>query len=174
MEWRQAARRQAASAHQGQADARDDPRGSTLRLYLDTSALLKLYLDEADSELVRHHRATATAAATSLVTLVEARAGLARRRRASEIPPADYRNAVAELIEDWERYVKIGVSEALVKQAAQLAEKHRLRGYDAIHLASALLLADEIGGDVVFASWDDDLDVAAAREGLPLLRPRRR
>lgn len=81
---------------------------------------------------------------------------------------------MAELIEDWERYVKIGVSEALVKQAAQLAEKHRLRGYDAIHLASALLLADEIGGDVVFASWDDDLDVAAAREGLPLLRPRRR
>jgi predicted nucleic acid-binding protein len=108
-----------------------------------------------------------------LVTLVEARAGLARRRRASEIPPADYRNAVAELTEDWDRYVKIGVSEMLVKHAADLAERHRLRGYDAIHLGSALLLADEIG-DVVFASWDDDLDAAAAREGLPVLRPRRR
>jgi len=113
-------------------------------------------------------------AATSLVTLVEARAGLARRRRASEIPPADYRHAVAELTDDWERYVKIEVSATLVTHAAQLAERHRLRGYDAIHLASAMLLGDQVGGEIVFASWDDELDAAAAREGFRLLRARRR
>jgi len=136
--------------------------------------MLKLYLAETGSDLVREHRSATTVAATSLVTLVEARAGLARRRRAAEIPPTDYRRVVAELAEDWERYVKIAVSDTLVKHAAQLAERHRLRGYDAIHLASALLLADQTGGDVIFASWDDDLDAAAAREGFSLLRARRR
>ena len=136
--------------------------------------MLKLYVAETGSELVREHRGSATLAATSLVTLVEARAGLARRRRALEIPPSDYRHAVAELTEDWERYMKIGVTDALIKHAAQLAERHRLRGYDAIHLASARLFADRMGGEVIFASWDDDLDAAAAREGLSLLRARRR
>jgi uncharacterized protein len=173
VERRQTARRPPAGAHQRQADARDHSRGSPLRLYLDTSALLKLYLAETGSELVREHRGTASVAATSLVTLVEARAGLARRRRASEILPREYRHAVGELTEDWDRYVKIGISDGLVKHAAQLAERHRLRGYDAIHLASAMLLTDQTNGDVLFASWDDDLDAAAAREGFPLLRSRR-
>ena len=58
--------------------------------------MLKLYLAESGSDLVRTQREVASRAATSLVTLVEARAALARRRRASEIPPNDYHHAVAE------------------------------------------------------------------------------
>jgi len=70
--------------------------------------------------------------------------------------------------------VRLEVSESLVRRAADLAETHRLRGYDAIHLASALLLADRLGGETAFGSWDDALDTAAAREGFLLLRERRR
>lgn len=66
------------------------------------------------------------------------------------------------------------MSEPLIHQAAELAERHRLRGYDALHLASALLLAGRLGEEMAFASWDDDLDAAAARQGLTLIRSRRR
>jgi hypothetical protein len=58
--------------------------------------------------------------------------------------------------------------------AARLAEVHRLRAYDAVHLASAVILARRPGGETLFVSWDDQLDAAAAREGLRLVRRRRR
>lgn len=70
--------------------------------------------------------------------------------------------------------MRIEVTEDLLRDAASLAETHRLRAYDAVHLASAKLVRGRLGGDTTFASWDDDLDTAAAREGFTLLRSRRR
>jgi len=115
-----------------------------------------------------------TSIATSLVTLVEMRAALARRRHQGDVSPAQHRLALDSLADDWERVVHIGVSERLVIQAARLAEAHRLRAYDAIHLASGLLFAERRVDETLFGSWDDALDAAAAREGLRLLRARRR
>ncbi len=171
---RETARGEAAGADQGRADPRDRSRGPALRLYLDTSALLKLYIDEEGADLVRARRTEADTVATSLITLVEARAALARRRHAGHSSPAQHRRALDELTDDWDRYVRLEVSESLVSRAAALAETHRLRGYDAVHLASALLLTDRLGGETAFGSWDDALDAAAAREGLRLFRERRR
>lgn len=121
---------------------------------------------------MRERREEVTSGATSLVTLVETRAALVRRRHHGDVSAAHYRNALDSLTEDWERVVRIDVNERLVNRAAHLAEVHRLRGYDAIQLASGLLFAERLGEDTLFASWDDALDAAAAREGLPLLRAR--
>jgi uncharacterized protein len=68
--------------------------------------------------------------------------------------------------------VRVDVTDRLVHEAADLAETHRLRAYDALHLASALALRRQMDGPPMFASWDDDLDATARREGLPLLRAR--
>jgi predicted nucleic acid-binding protein len=106
-----------------------------------------------------------------MVTLVETRAALARRRHHADLSAPHHRAALTAFGDDWERLARIEVSESLVARAADLAEGHRLRGYDAIHLASALYFAERFGGDdTVFGSWDDALDRAAAREGLRLLR----
>lgn len=75
------------------------------------------------------------------------------------------------LDEDWERYLRIEVNEALLRTAAGVAETYRLRAYDAIHLASARTLRDHRGEPIAFASWDRDLDAAASRDGFRLLRP---
>ena len=56
----------------------------------------------------------------------------------------------------------IGVDEALARAAGQLAERHALRGYDAVHLASALAIGDPT---LIVASWDRDLGTAAGVEG---------
>jgi hypothetical protein len=55
-------------------------------------------------------------------------------------------------------------------EAARLGVGHLLKAYDAVHLASAVLLRARLGTDVRLSSWDDELDRAAAREDFQLLR----
>lgn len=170
MEWRQAARLVEACEAQRTSDLGDDARGSPLILYLDTSALLKIYFDEEGAPLVRGSVQGSSAVTSSLIAFVETRAAFARRRRSGELKPDDHRRLTHEFEADWAQYVKIGVTDSLVLNAARLAEVHRLRAYDAIHLASVLALGAQVGEAPTFACWDRALNAAAAREGLPLLR----
>ncbi len=72
---------------------------------------------------------------------------------------------VSELDRDWPTYDRIDVTEGLVRHAGVLAERHALRGYDAIQLAAALSL-EKAGANVEFMSFDVHLNQAASREGL--------
>jgi len=76
-----------------------------------------------------------------------------------------HRRLVDELESDWPRYVRLDVSERLIREAAALADQHPLRAADAIHLASAMSARRQFGGGMLFACWDDGLSAAAAREG---------
>jgi predicted nucleic acid-binding protein len=135
-------------------------------LYLDTSVLVKLYVAEPGSRQVRAEIDRWPTVATSVIAYVEARAALARRHRERVLSKTVYRQCIRQLEADWERYLRVEVSEPLVKSAAGIAEMHRLRAYDAIHLASALGLRERLRGDVGFASWDVALEAAARRSGL--------
>jgi predicted nucleic acid-binding protein len=138
-------------------------------LYLDTSALVKLYVAEPGSRRVRAMVDHWAVIATSGLAYVEARAAFARRRREGGLERAVYRQCVARLEEDWERYLRVEVSETLIKSAARIAEMHRLRAYDAVHLASALALRTRLGASMGFASWDALLEAAATRAGLQVV-----
>ena len=137
-----------------------------MRLYLDTSALVKLYVDEPGTPLVRKRVAEAQLVATATLAYVEARAAFARRYRERSFSGAEYRRIVRDLDRDWGHYLLLEVTEPLIREAAALAETHRLRAYDAVHLASARVLKRRLGATVLFASWDTDLESAAGREGL--------
>jgi predicted nucleic acid-binding protein len=147
-----------------------------VNLYLDTSALVKLYVDEEGASICRQAVTDAQLVATSVMAYVEARAALARRRRERALSPSTHRGVVRALDQDWGRYLRIEAGEALIHEAGSLAERHRLRGYDAIHLASAVLLKQRLAEPVVFSSWDVALETAARRVGLELLpgRPHER
>lgn len=139
-------------------------------LYLDTSSLVKLYVEEPGAEVVRGLVERAEIVAASVVAYAEARAALARRRRERSLPPAAQRRARAALDADWPRILALDVSSALSRSAGDLAERLRLRGFDAIHLASYLAVAREFPGeDVVFSSADLALERAAKR-----VRPQQR
>ncbi len=140
-----------------------------MRLYLDTSALVKLHVEEEGSALVREAVARAEVIATSRVAYVEARAAFARRRHTRELDAQDYRRIVRDLDGDWDHYLRIDVTEPLIRTAARLAERHHLRAYDAIHLASVCVVRDRLADPVVFACWDAQLETAARREGLEAL-----
>jgi len=142
-------------------------------LYLDTSSLVKLYVEEPGSEGVRGLLETAEIVATSVLAYPEARAALARRRRERSLTPASHRAARAALDADWPRLLSLEVAEPLARQAGDLAERHRLRGFDALHLASYLTIATEFRGEEVRFSSADKALSRAARGATPSVRRRR-
>lgn len=134
---------------------------------------MKIYIEEAGSVLVRSAINEARLAATSLVAYVEARAAFARRRRLGDLSAAEHRRIVADFESDWARYWVVPATETLIREAADLADRYPLRGYDAVHLAAARLVAGERSETVTVATWDGELEYAATREGLASLRARR-
>lgn len=139
-----------------------------MTLYLDTSALVKLYVQEEGSSLVREEVEKASLVATCAIAYVEARSAFARRRREGRLPPGDHRRVIRDLDADWEHYFLLDVTASLIRQAAKIAEVHRLRAYDAVHLASAALFKERLAGPAHFLCWDDDLTAAAALEGFEI------
>jgi uncharacterized protein len=140
-------------------------------LYLDTSSLVKLYVEESGSDGVRAQVDRATVVATSLIAYPEARAALARRRRERVLARAAHAAATRNLDADWPSYFAVIVTAALCRDAGQLAERYALRGYDSVHLASYLEVAREAGAaDSEFSSADDRLNIAAGRAVRALAR----
>ncbi|MDP9121340.1 MAG: type II toxin-antitoxin system VapC family toxin [Acidobacteriota bacterium] len=134
-------------------------------LYLDTSSLIKLYVEEAGSRAVRELVAGATLAATSVVAYPEARSALARLHREGWLAAVDHERVRADFDRDWRGLLSLPLREPLWRQAGDLAERHGLRGFDSIHLASYLsLLASPQGVRVEFSSFDDRLNRAARLE----------
>jgi predicted nucleic acid-binding protein len=138
-----------------------------LILYLDTSALVKLYAEEEGTETVERAVEEAEAVAASVVAYAEARAAIARKLREGVFSRENRDDAVEALDEDWVTFEKPEVTDALVLDAGDLAEEHALRGFDALHLASALLVreayAEQGDGEteVVFLCFDSSLTRAA-------------
>ena len=94
-------------------------------VYLDTSALVKLYVAEEDGrELVRRVVEESERVATSTVAYAEVRAGLARRQREEIFTAEDLRRAVSDLDEDWPAYDRLNVSDSVSYLAGELAERH--------------------------------------------------
>lgn len=141
-----------------------------MRLYLDTSALLKLYVQENGTTLVRGVIENARLGATSAITYVEARAAFARRSRDGDISLSDFRSVVRQFHDEWPNYVHVHVTDSLIMTAGDAAEKYHLRAYDALHLASALTLKECLSAPVIFACWDSRLESVARRAGLESIR----
>jgi predicted nucleic acid-binding protein len=138
-------------------------------LYLDTSSLLKYYVDEDHSGDVRGWIEGAAMLATSRVTLVEAAAALSRRHLGGSLTREQCRSACADLEADWPLYIAVELYE---ERAAEVAWRHLLRGFDAVQLAAALTVRRGAGLEALaFSSFDAELNVAARAEGLTVLEP---
>jgi uncharacterized protein len=140
-----------------------------LTLYLDTSSLVKLYVTEPDSELVRSLVDSAAVVATSSIAYTETRAALARRRREGALRPADFTAAKRAFEADWPNYLAVEVTSGLCRYAGDLAERYRLRAYDSVHLAAYAEVARHAGpAETRFSSFDKALTRAARSLGRTL------
>lgn len=137
-------------------------------LYLETSDLVKLYVRESGSEEVEKSAQDADIVATSVVAYPEARAAFARKWREKGIQENDHRLLKKALEKDWHHNFIIYLTEDVAWLAGDLAEKYGLRGFDAIHLASAMTIKKAVSAPVIFSSADTRLNKAAVEEGLTL------
>ncbi|MBW1737754.1 MAG: type II toxin-antitoxin system VapC family toxin [Deltaproteobacteria bacterium] len=135
-------------------------------VYLDTSSLVKLYVEEDESSKVDVLVKSSEVTATSLVAYAEARAAFARRFREKVFTSDEYNRLKEFFDKDWSRYLILSVTGDMIRLAGDLAEKYALRGFDSIHLASALTLRQELSSPIVFSCFDDNLQKASEREDL--------
>ncbi len=105
--------------------------------------------------------ATAHPATSSVLSYPEGRAALAAARRSGRLSAVGHSRAIEDFETLQSELSLIGVDARLAREAGQLAEKLALRGYDAVHLASALAT----GELTTLVSWDQDLRRAAMRSG---------
>jgi predicted nucleic acid-binding protein len=133
-----------------------------MTLYLDTSSLVKLYLNEPDSDATARLVDEAAVVVTSVLAYPEARATFARRVRERQLTAAESATVVRQLDDDWDRFVVIMFGNELARAAGRLADRHGVRGGDAVHLASfEELLARCDDTDIRFSCADDRLVRAA-------------
>lgn len=135
--------------------------------YFDTSALVKLWLREHDSDVVDELWRAATVRCTTVLAYAECRAAIAAGARERRLTRGGAGRTRSLFERHWNELATIPIDDQLVRGAGDLAEHQRLRGFDAVHLASAVELA--AGGTVTFATWDMPLREAARKVGLATL-----
>ncbi len=131
--------------------------------YLDTSVFVPLLVAEPSTESCQRFWDDADAVVSSRLLYVETAAALAQARRMDRLIDEAHDEAVQLLDRLWSEVDIAGVDEIVVSRAAVLARRFALRGYDAVHCASAEQLDDE---DVVAASGDQQLLSAWAELGM--------
>ena len=132
-------------------------------IYFDSSALIKLLVQEEGSDLVAELWDGCDAALASRLAYPEVCAALAAAGRNHDLSHDDLDLAEQAWEQYWASVRPVELSATVERRAGQLARTHALRGADAVHLASALALADP---DLVIAAWDRRLHAGAANAGL--------
>lgn len=136
-------------------------------VYFDTSAFVKILIAEPGSAPAVQAWQAADSVACSRLLHAEARAALAMARRQGRLSTAQLAGAKAALTVHWQDVYVVEVTERLVEEAGDLADDEALRGFDAVHLASALRASVEI-----LITADVEMIRAARNRGLEVIDSR--
>jgi uncharacterized protein len=132
-------------------------------VYFDSSALVKLVLDEVGSDTAAALWNACDVALSSRLAYAEVCAALAAADRNHDLTRSETAAAASDWDLFWASMRPVELSAEVERAAGSLAAAHQLRGADAVHLASALALGST---DLTVAVWDKRLHAAAAAVGL--------
>ena len=138
-------------------------------LFCDTSALLKLFVDEIGSDSMAKARSDSEAIAVCRITWAESMATFAQRSRVKGANQAGLAQAKSLFENTWSNFVISEVTQPLVEKAGMYAEAFALRGYDSVQLAAAHQLHEQFALPLTFACFDRRLNQAAALLQLEVL-----
>jgi len=139
--------------------------------YLDTSALVKRFVLEPGSAEVQGLLTRGAPIASATIAYAELYSGLTRRRREGGLSQMQYQLACRRFETDWMALVKVELGAEILNAARGLIQRHGLRAFDGIHLASALELQAAAGEAVTFVAADQRLLQAAGAERLATVNP---
>lgn len=134
-------------------------------VYFDSSAFVKLIVDEAGSQLAAALWNACDAAVSSRLAYPEVRAALAAGGRAERLGPGEQLHAESLWEGFWAATRPVELTEAIAADAGALAAQHSLAGSDAVHLASLSAVGST---GTLFAVWDKRLRAAAQATGVQL------
>jgi uncharacterized protein len=147
-------------------------------LFCDSSALLKRYVLETGTVWMNAmaHPISGNIIVVARITQVELAATISRQSRHSErIPLADASRILNEIQQDFQQqYVLVTMTDELLDGAVRLAQRHGLKGYDAVQLAAAVRIHQEAnlaGYLMKLISADIEMNEAARSEGLTVDDP---
>ena len=150
-------------------------------LYLGTSSLVKLYVDEQYSNVLRSWARVAEILATCRIAYTEVMSALDMRLKSNDLSKEDYEMVIMQISRDWEHFVKVDFNDV---GAGTFVKKYGLTRFGAIQLSSAKIIKEEQRkltplfktmyndhGDMslFFSSFDPVLCKAAQSEGLMVL-----
>lgn len=136
-----------------------------MNVYFETSALVKLFLQEEGAEEARDLWDDADLITVGLIAYPEARSAFAAACRVGRISVAELKWAKQTLNRSWTQTQIVDFDEPIARAAGDVAELYGLRGYDAVHLATAISLQDE---SLLVATWDAELASACVQADLPV------
>ena len=131
--------------------------------------MIKRFVEEPGSAAVERLLRTGAPTASATIAYAETYSGLVRRHRDGDVSAAAFAHACEQFELDWSGYLKIHLNEDVLGMARTVSKRHALRGFDGIHLASALALQAGWGETVLVAGADQRLLRAATAEGLATL-----
>ncbi len=131
-----------------------------MNIYLDTSAVIPVLIAESSSEICRRLWENADRRLSSMLSYVEVAAALAMAERQRRISAAEHDEAWANFNDIWPDVHVVELTGELAASAASLARSLELRGYDAVHCASAVAVNDS---ELVAAAGDNRLLAAWQR-----------
>lgn len=130
-------------------------------LFCDTSALLKLFIDEQDSESMIKAHSSSEGIAVCRITWAESMAAFAQRTRFKGANQAGLAQARSIFEQAWPGFAIADVTQSLVEKAGVFSEAFALRGYDSVQLAAAHQLHEQFALPLTFACFDRRLNQAA-------------
>ncbi|MHB8467626.1 MAG: type II toxin-antitoxin system VapC family toxin [Acidimicrobiales bacterium] len=143
-----------------------------MSVFADSSALVKLYVDESGDAVIRGLDALIVAQ----LARVEVPAALWRKRRLGELSPeaagtltADFEADYFGTVDEPPRFAPVQMSVQLLDEAARMCASRGLRAYDGIQLSSALAARSADRNCTTFAAFDGELRAAAVAEGFALI-----
>ncbi len=134
-------------------------------VYFDSSAFVKLLVEEVGSEMAAALWDGCDAAISSRLAYPEVRSALAAAGRDRRLDAEAQRHAEVAWEEYWAATRSVELSESVTAHAGELAGQHALAGADAVHLASALAVGVD---EIVLAAWDRRLRSGAETAGVQL------
>lgn len=136
---------------------------------MDSSSIVKLYVDEEHAMETRDVALAADRLASTAIAFVEVKAAFARRHRERRIRArSQYERMNEDFEAQWQTFLVRPITEPIVRRAGQLVITHPLSGYDAVHLATVFAVQASTPEEVRVSTWDSQLSRAALAEGLSL------
>ena len=127
---------------------------------------MKRYFREPFSDEVISAWQSAAQIATSSVAYAETMASVYRKKREADLEDMWIRKIVDSFHRDWESFIRVEVNDELNEYIDRVVKEYSLRGFDAIHLASAIVIREKLPENFLFACFDNRLALAAELEGL--------